>query len=212
MLHIQEYQLLRYFCRWSTYRSQRISARYVAFSRILNRTVPFRAGVREEDVFRQLQASPTDYISLWKAADDGVQVPARQTDKALIWAESERLRWRVEGRDIWSGDWGQTVLFPVHKGSRRITGGEYNKQHHPEIVPPVITHLHIPYAADHMSVLLYSLIEYIISIMHLEERLAVVKGCLEEGGSILFKNINSNRNPSDSNLLKTCYYHIKSLN
>lgn len=48
--------------------------------------------------------------------------------------------------------------------------------------------------------------------MHLEDKLTLVKNCLDEGSSILFKNITSNRNPSDSSLLKTCFYHIKSLN
>lgn len=48
--------------------------------------------------------------------------------------------------------------------------------------------------------------------MHLEDKLTLVKNCLTEGNSILFKSITSNRNPSDSSLLKTCFYHIKSLN
>lgn len=48
--------------------------------------------------------------------------------------------------------------------------------------------------------------------MHLEDRLAIVRGCLEEDKSILFRSITSNRNPADSSLLKTCFYHMKSLN
>ena len=48
--------------------------------------------------------------------------------------------------------------------------------------------------------------------MHLEDKLTLVKNCLDEGNSILFKSITSNRNPSESSLLKTCFYHIKSLN
>lgn len=52
----------------------------------------------------------------------------------------------------------------------------------------------------------------IIISMHLEDRLSMVRNCLEEGGSVLFKSITSNRNPTDNSMLKTCFYHIKSLN
>lgn len=52
----------------------------------------------------------------------------------------------------------------------------------------------------------------IIISMHLEERLSMVRNCLEEGGSILFKSITSYRNPTDNSMLKTCFYHMKSLN
>lgn len=54
-------------------------------------------------------------------------------------------------------------------------------------------------------------VEYNIISMHLEDKLTFLQGCLEEKSPKLIGKIPGDCDISGNDVLKTCYYHMKSL-